>query len=302
MNKKHWLKASYSANATTASIVEAAFNEANALGIERIDGELPTGGRLFSDDRIDIVAYFDDEQGVQEVVIEALHRFFNETGFTPGPIEFSVFYEDDWQGNFVRSLKPIEVPPGIFIVPSHEYDDWIKEHPSALYIVMDPENAFGTGQHQTTQLCLTMIAKLSAEVDFSRTQAVDIGTGSGILAILMKKLGMHTIIASETDESALVTAKKNAMQNNVAIDFQLVTEQDNYGERAYDVIVANILAPVLIGMANMIVAATKPSGHIILSGILESQSADVVRAYEDEGVKLLQKERKDDWVALLFAQ
>lgn len=302
MNKKYWLKASYQATAKTASIAEAAFTFAGALGIERIDGELPSGGCLFTNDRIDIIAYFDDDADVdvKAAVSESLHRFFKETGFSPGEIDFSHFYEDDWQGNFVRSLKPIEVPPGIFIVPSHEYDEWSSKHHDALHIVMDPENAFGTGQHQTTQLCLTTIAHLSKEVDFKSANALDIGTGSGILAILMKKLGMSNILASETDESALNTAQKNALQNNVAIDFRLVTEEDDYGLKQYDVVVANILAHVLIGMAELIVASTKPRGHIILSGILSSQSADVIKAYEDAGVRLIREDKKDDWISLLF--
>lgn len=291
------------ANSYSAEVVETALNEAGALGLERRDGELPEGQRLFSHDQIEVVAYFDEAQGLRELIKKSLHKFLLATGLPALEIHFEEFLEEDWQGNFVRSLKTLRLEPGIFVVPSHELPDFLKEHSHELHIVMDPENAFGTGQHQTTQLCMTSLARYVSALPLATRagmKALDIGTGSGILAILLKKYQVGLVTASENDDTAVVTAKKNAITNGVDIELMLVGDGHSYGVAQYDLVVANILAPVLIDMADVIVAACKKTGRIFLSGILKSQSQAVIARYEALSAQLVQCLAIDDWVVLEF--
>lgn len=217
-------------------------------------------------------------------------------------ITWREFLEDDWQANFVKSCTTFRIEPGIFIVPSFEIEEFKKNPRGPLFIEMDPENAFGTGQHQTTQLCLRNILELSTHEpeNFRNWRGLDVGTGSGILAILMKKLGIREVLGTETDEDALITAAKNADKNGVNINWLTVNEEHHYEKVRYEFVVANILAPVLIHMAANLVRTTKNDGYIILSGILVPQAPQVIEAYQALGAILLKEEHQDDWCALVL--
>ena len=129
---------------------------------------------------------------------------------------------------------------------------------------------------------------------------IDLGTGSGILAILLKKLGAGTVLATETDEDALETAERNAIKNGVNFETLVVTESHRYDANCYDVVVANILAPVLIAMAENLSTSLKAKGHLILSGILLHQAPSVIAAFEACGLNFLRQTAMDDWCALEF--
>lgn len=299
---KTWMLAEYWATSESLEVAQNAFLESGAIGIESDDGIGPEGIRKYRGDQIRVLAYFEHAEDLEKDVEEQLQLFFKNCGLAANSISWSEFLEDDWQANFVKSCTTFCIEPGIFIVPSFEIDEFKKNPRGPLFIEMDPENAFGTGQHQTTQLCLRTILELSRQHanEYSSWHGLDVGTGSGILAILMKKLGIKKVLGTETDEDALITAAKNAEKNGVIIDWLTVSEEHLYEESCYEFVVANILAPVLIHMASNLVATCKNNGHIILSGILVPQAPQVIEAYQGLGAKLLKEEHKDDWCALVL--
>lgn len=298
--KKSWIKAEYWATKETLEVAQNAFLECGAIGIEIDDGVLPEGKRAFTHDQILIKAYFEPDDDLETTITDSLANFLTQCGFVVGEVRFAEFVEEDWQGNFVKSCTTFVVEPGIYIVPSFEIDTFLPQSKDKLYIEMDPENAFGTGQHQTTKLCLKSIHERMHIKPVSH--GLDVGTGSGILAILMKKLGAKEVLATEVDEDALLTAQKNANKNGVVVTTLVVDEQHRYKSDTYDLVVANILAPVLIVMADNLAGCLKMGGHLILSGILREQASAVIEAYNNQNLMLINQNDMDDWCALVFSK
>lgn len=302
---KIWILAEYWATSKTLEVAQNAMLEAGAIGIEVDDGVGPENQRAYEADNIRLLAYFEPCEHLNEHVTAHVAEFFAQCGFEPAAINFCEFAEDDWQGNFVRSCTTFVVEPNIYIVPSFEIDEFRREPRGDLFIEMDPENAFGTGQHQTTKLCLKNICEYLDSIPINqRTQvrALDIGTGSAILAILLKKLGVGHVQATDIDSDALDTARKNALRNGVALNLTPVTEDYIYQISSYELVVANILAPTLIIMADNLINACVTKGTIILSGILVTQAPDVIAAYQHRNMRLLRQENMDDWCALVLVK
>ncbi len=301
MSQKKWLLAEYWATKATLEVAQSAFLECGAIGIEIDDGIAPEKPNKYPDDTILLKAYF--ENGDETFIKNSLEHFLTECELPISEITFSFMDEEDWQGNFVRSCTTFVVEPEIYIVPSFEIDKFEKK--DRLFIEMDPENAFGTGQHQTTKLCLKNIHEILAKkssAELLKLEALDVGTGSGILAILMKKLGASSVLATETDKDALITAQKNAQKNDVPIHTLDVSEEHLYKKEAYDLVVANILAHVLIAMADNLAGTFKNGGEIILSGILLDQAMNVRDAFTKVGLTFKKQSVMDDWCSLLFSK
>lgn len=297
-SKKTWNKSVMWVTNDSLEVAQSALIESGAIGLEVIDGIGPEGQRAFLDDQIQLIGYFDAASNLDEI-IHQVERFFVECQLPVPKIEFVSFHEENWQQNFVKSCTTFKVEPDIYIVPSFEIEAFKKAPRGSLYIEMDPENAFGTGQHQTTKLCLTALHRY---VDPQKhLMGLDVGTGSGILAILMKKLGMPSVRASEVDADALKTAEKNAVRNGVIVENFVVNEDHQYEHHAYDVVIANILAPVLIAMVENLTTTLK-DGVLILSGILVSQKEDVIAAYMQHNLELVEAAVLDDWCALVFVR
>jgi ribosomal protein L11 methyltransferase len=299
--RKSWLLAECWVTKVTLLVAQSALLESGAIGVETDDGEMPDGSKKYGENIL-IKAYFEESPGLEVSIQNALDRFLTECEMPTIEASFCVMPEEDWQGNFVRSCTTFVVEPDIYIVPSFEIENFDKT--DRLFIEMDPENAFGTGQHQTTKLCLTSIYDLMKKRSQSKleTHALDVGTGSGILAILLKKLGASSVLATETDEDALITARKNAQKNEVELETLVVSEEYVYDERCFDLVVANILAPVLIAMAENLANALKPAGEIILSGVLLVQAESVKNAFLEQGLTFVKQTQMDDWCAIIFSK
>jgi ribosomal protein L11 methyltransferase len=163
---------------------------------------------------------------------------------------------------------PIRVSEKIWIVPSwHEPPD-----PGAVVVRLDPGLAFGTGSHASTRLVLRALEKTVKTGD----RVLDYGCGSGILAIVAAKLGAGDVAAVDIDPQALDTTTENAHGNRVTLRVALPGQLP---EGSYDVVLANILAGPLIALEAQLAAYTRAGGRILLSGILQSQAAEVVAAY-----------------------
>jgi ribosomal protein L11 methyltransferase len=212
----------------------------------------------------------------------------------------------DWVAENRLLLQPVRAG-AFFVAPTH-YDGPVPE--DAITIVLDAGPAFGAGTHETTRGCLEAITRLAAQDGFAPERLLDLGCGSGILAIAMAKRWGKPVRAIDHDPMAVETARENAARNGVG-DLVEAAEGDALlretlvgdmegGEGAWDLIAANILAGPLIAMASDLAAALAPGGAVILSGLLTDQAAEVQAAYEAAGLALADMITLGEWPTLIM--
>ena len=232
-----------------------------------------------------VIALFDEEGLTAAEISLAL----TEEGFqVNAPTERSV-EEQDWVRLTQSQFDPIQVGQRLWVVPSwHEAPN----DPNAVCLAVDPGLAFGTGSHPTTKLCMQW---LEEHPDLGSKTLLDYGCGSGILAIAAKRLGCGDALGVDIDPQAVISAKDNAVRNEVIVDFRL-PEEDTVNSQ-HDVVVANILANPLQVLAPALCQRIAPHGHIVLSGILERQAQEVIDTYQP-WINLHVWRECDGWVCL----
>ncbi|ACM37057.1 MULTISPECIES: 50S ribosomal protein L11 methyltransferase [Rhizobium/Agrobacterium group] len=239
-----------------------------------------------------IYLMFDEEDDILARVNAAL-----VTEFPDLPVEREVIPDIDWIAKSLEGLTPVRA--GRFLVHgSHDRD---KVRPHDLAIEIDAGQAFGTGHHGTTAGCLEMIDSV---VRARRPRnALDLGTGSGVLAIAVRKLVNVPVLATDIDPIAVRVAKENGTRNGVPNGIEWRTapgfHSTAFGEFGpFDLIIANILARPLMKMAPQLVTHLAPGGSVILSGILASQRWKVIAAYNGAGVKHVRTIWRNGWVTI----
>ena len=226
-----------------------------------------------------------------------LPRFARVLGVNENNIEIEVLPDIDWVSHSLEGLNPVRAGR-FFVHGSHDRD---KVKPGDLAIEIDAGQAFGTGHHGTTVGCLELIADV---MEHEKPQnALDLGTGSGILAIGIALIKPIRILATDIDPIAIKVAKENFALNGVAKTITAITatglDDEEIKKRVpFDLIVANILANPLIELAPQMVPALKKGGSIVLSGILEEQHDRVVKAFEAAGAKYIKTLHHEGWVAI----
>lgn len=225
--------------------------------------------------------------------LEALE--FLKERFTAEGIPFSVesvgVDDKDWNENWKKYFHPIEIGEKLAVVPSWEnYEN--SENRTILSI--DPGAAFGTGTHATTSLCLEMLQKKIT----SSTKMLDIGTGSGILALASVLLGAESAVGVDIDAQSVKTAKENAEINKIAnkTEFFVGDLADKVNGK-YDVICANIVADVIIRLLPDVHTFLKANATLIISGIIDIRKDDVLKAVKENGFKITEECYKDNWCA-----
>lgn len=204
--------------------------------------------------------------------------------------------DEDWVRLTQSQFDPIQIAGRIWIVPS-----WHKDNPIVppeapensqknILVELDPGLAFGTGSHPTTRLCTEWLGACLP----ANTQVLDYGCGSGILAIVAKKLGAARVVGVDIDEQAVQSARYNAQANEVDINVCL---PDGLAAGTFDVVVANILSNPLKVLAPMLAGRVAPGGHLVLSGVLERQAEEVAMAYEP-WIKMSVWRSHEGWVCL----
>jgi ribosomal protein L11 methyltransferase len=220
------------------------------------------------------------------------------------PPSYLALAETDWANAWKEHYHPFRVGQRIWIRPSWYDEDEKGEKPDGvvqtddIVLVLDPGMAFGTGLHPTTQNCLRALEEIVEPGD----RILDVGTGSGILAVAALKLGAATVVGVDTDELAVRTAVANATQNQVDDRFKVWQgELSSVTEREWDVVLVNILAPVIIGLLRegQLMGYVAESGWLVLSGIIDSQVADVEEAVTSAGGNVVKKILVRDWVTLV---
>lgn len=207
----------------------------------------------------------------------------------------------DWMNNWKQFFKPFTVDD-ILIKPT--WEPVPEEYGDKLLVEIDPGTAFGTGSHETTQLCIRQIQKYLKPGD----RVLDVGTGSGILGITAIKLGAAYAFGTDLDENAVAAAKENVAVNRIpAAQFPIVTGnilddaaiQEAAGQECYDLVVANILAPVIILLSGEVARHMKKGAVMITSGIINTKEAEVKEAFkQNPDFEILETVSQNDWVSV----
>lgn len=217
-----------------------------------------------------------------------------------GTIEASQTEDKDWINNWKEYFHQFYVDD-ILITPS--WESVKPEDQGKLLIQIDPGTAFGTGMHETTQLCIRQIRKYVTE----ETVLLDVGTGSGILSIAALKLGAKSAFGTDLDPCAISASRENMEANGIPAEkFQVLegniiddrTIQERAGYERYDMITANILAEVLVPLTPVIMRHLKAGGIYITSGIIAEKESVVVDAVQSAGLEVLEVTRQGDWVSV----
>ncbi len=203
-----------------------------------------------------------------------------------------------WSALWMSRFKPIRIGRRILIVPP-----WRIEHDSGrsnrIVLIIKPARAFGTGHHPTTAGVLRVLEKLCTARRF--LSALDVGTGSGILAIAMKLLGVQNLSAIDIDPDALENARENAKLNHLEAGLEFSSIALNTIRRRYDLIVANILASTLIEMAPVLTRLLARDGRLILAGILAREAGEVLRRYRP-ALRCVSISRDHGWATMVLAR
>ena len=206
----------------------------------------------------------------------------------------------DWVNNWKQYFHQFYIDD-ILIIPS--WEEVKPQDKEKLVIHIDPGTAFGTGMHETTQLCIRQIRKYTT----NNTKILDVGCGSGILGMLALKFGAKYSVGTDLDPCAIEATNENmevngiqknqyeVMIGNIIDDKEI---QDKVGYEAYDIVVANILADVLVELTPVIVNQMKPGGIYITSGIIDDKEETVVKAVEKAGLEVLEVHYQGEWVSV----
>lgn len=197
----------------------------------------------------------------------------------------------DWATDWMRHFQPLPVGNRFYVCPP-----WDLSAPAdRLRLIIDPGMAFGTGQHPTTRGCLALLERILAARPVRR--ALDVGTGSGILAIALAKLGVHDVWAIDTDPTARDSAEKNSTQNLVAERVHVEANLDETPGQV-ELIVANLYADLLVSLAPRFAARLEDSGSVVCSGMLIADMARVRASFETSGFRLLCEVTDGEWATL----
>ena len=247
--------------------------------------------------------YLDEDENVEEMLEKVnaeLSELRNFVDIGEGTITTSETEDKDWINNWKQYFKPFYVDD-ILIIPS--WEEVKEEDRDRMIIHIDPGTAFGTGMHETTQLCIRQLKKYVT----SETELLDVGTGSGILSIVALKLGAKHAVGTDLDPCAVPAVEENKEVNGIpAASFDMMIGniiddkaiQDRVGYEKYDIVAANILADVLVPLTPVILNQLKKGGIYITSGIIDDKEETVVKAVKDAGLEILEVTHQGEWVSV----
>lgn len=311
-----WTKFTLSTTTQAVDLISSLFDEIGIEGIE-IEDNIPLTAAETKGMFIDILPELPPDEGVAKVsfyledlssleqileqIEEGLDELSDFVDVGERTITMSETEDKDWINNWKQYFKPFTVDD-ILIKPT--WEEIPEEHKEKLLIQIDPGTAFGTGQHETTQLCIRQLCRyLTPE-----SEILDVGTGSGILGITALKLGAKHVLGTDLDENAITAVRENLEANQISeaqfkviqgniIDDQAV--QDEVGYECYDIVVANILADVIIMLQKEIPVHLKKGGIFITSGIINTKEQAVKEALAcNEALEIVETTYQGEWVSI----
>ncbi|WP_373532655.1 50S ribosomal protein L11 methyltransferase [Vampirovibrio sp.] len=205
--------------------------------------------------------------------------------------------EKDWAESWKQHWKPTHITEKLTICPT--WEEYTPQSADEVVIVLDPECAFGTGTHETTQLMLKLLQELADGTDLSQKNLLDVGTGSGILGIYAAKRGCKEVKGLDNDALAVQTAIKNALQNQVESACEFTdTPLGELCHTPYDILLANIIAPVILELFPDMLARLSPGALFYASGLIETSVGKVEAAMQEAGFSDIQRRQQGDWFAI----
>ena len=258
------------------------------------------------DDGVSYVSFYIEDDGTDDTellkqVKIALEDMRKTVDVGTGTITSDQTEDLDWINNWKEFFKSFYID-NILIKPT--WEELKVEDKEKILIEIDPGVSFGTGKHETTQLCIKQLQKyIGGEV--KAPKVLDVGCGSGILSIVALKLGAREVIGTDLDLDCIVSSQDNMAVNNFAKELgtfykgNLIDDvelQEKVGTEEYEIVVANILADVIIPMAPVIPARLKQGGYFITSGIIDFRENDVKEAIEKAGLRVIEINHQGEWV------
>jgi ribosomal protein L11 methyltransferase len=253
---------------------------------DRVTGELYEAGTdgievaAASGGGVSLLAYFSND-----IDIDDLRDLLGDRTIEEVPVS-----DVDWVARFRESFTCFRV--GRFLIAP----PWDEATDDGERLVIDPGRAFGTGTHESTRLCLSAIEELAGRRRLGRV--IDIGTGTGILGIAAARLGASPVVASDTDPEAIESARSHADLNRSPLHIVRADGAAAFRHHAFDLVLANLTAPLLVGHAPAIEALRDPQGVLVLAGLLDTDLTDVQTAYASSGTP--EVKRDGEWAALVY--
>lgn len=245
-----------------------------------------------------------EEETTEEEILEKVRaeleelRIFCDIG--EGSITVDETEDIDWINNWKQYFHQFYIDD-ILVIPS--WEEVSREDQGRMVLHIDPGTAFGTGMHETTQLCIRQLKKYVTP----QTRLLDVGTGSGILGILALMFGAESVVGTDLDPCAVDAVRDNLEANHIDPDrFEMmigniITDrqvQERVGYGCYDIVAANILADVLVALTPVVVEQMKPGAIYILSGIIDDKEKTVTDAVEAAGFEVLEVNYQGEWVGV----
>ena len=252
------------------------------------------------DGRLQVNGEDTDEKAVMASVQKELEELRAFCDIGEGSIEVEETEDIDWINNWKQYFHQFYIDD-LLVIPSWETVE--EEDQGKMVLHIDPGTAFGTGMHETTQLCIRQLKKYVTP----DTVLLDVGTGSGILGILALMFGAQRVVGTDLDICAVEAVRENLESNHInpekfeMIIGNIITEkeiQDRVGYGCYDIVAANILADVLVALSPVIVNQMKPGGIYITSGIIDDKEAVVVEAVKAAGLEVVEVAHQGEWVGV----
>jgi len=302
----NWLEISYHATEENYELISQIFIDAGSKGVLLEDSKTPHDipedrfGELY---RLNIDDY--PSHGVivkgylaitpqVEILLDTVKTKVFELVPTASSFSVTTLAEEDWAESWKSHYEPIDVTENLRILPS-----WLEksDDENKIEILLDPGMAFGSGTHETTRLCLKLLERYIS----ANSKVIDVGTGSGVLAIASSKLGAQLVYGVDLDEMAMIRAKENALLN----DCDIVLEKNHLMSGVAtlkwlpNLIVANILAPVIVGMLDDVHAILHAGDIFICSGIIAEEKEMVIDAIVANGFEVAEILDENGWVAIV---
>ncbi len=311
-----WTKFTLHTTTQAVDLVSCMLDEIGIEGIEIEDNiplsEADTKGMFIDilpelppdDGTARVSFYLEDPAGIENTLKQVEEGLLDLRQFVDvgqGTIVMSETEDKDWINNWKQYFKPFTVDD-ILIKPT--WEPVPPEHADKRLIQIDPGTAFGTGMHETTQLCIRQLRKYITE----GSSVLDVGTGSGILGIAALKLGAGQVFGTDLDENAICAVKENLKANQIpekqfkVVQGNIIDEEvigREAGQACYDIAVANILAPVIILLQGVICRHLKEGGIFITSGIINTKAEEVRAAIKaNQELELIETASQGDWVSV----
>ena len=212
-----------------------------------------------------------------------------------GDLSARLVHEADWANAWKVHFPVLRVGERIVIRPTWRRH---RRRPGDVVLALDPGMAFGTGLHPTTRLCLAALESLADRGAIDGARVVDVGSGSGILSIAAGLLGAESVLAVDVDPIAVDASAANARRNKLGRRIRVREGSAPSGEGPFDIVLANLIASLLVTLADGLIADLRPGGTMLASGIFANREAEVVAAFKARGLTIARRYTEGDWVAL----